>query len=270
MEQESPSRFADPQFVRLSTILAEISCRFTSDDENGSNSLLPPARKIGFGRRALTGLLTSAQKTPSLGAFESALERDLYILLEFDRRVIAWHPQPLTIPVPGDGERRATRYTPDVAIEYSATPKSKEVHRVELCEVKYRDELRREWQNLKHGIRAGLRYAKSQGWSFKIYTEKEIRTPRLTNAKFFLGYVERGTDAMDIARLKYSLEALGVGTPNRLFEKAVVDTNEKGRMLGVLWHMIATGRVAMDFDKPLTMQTPIWCPEDEREFRQSA
>jgi len=56
---------------------------------------LPEARKIGYGRRALTGLLTGARKTPGLGAFESALERDLFILLEFDPRVIAWYPQPL-------------------------------------------------------------------------------------------------------------------------------------------------------------------------------
>lgn len=96
---------------------------------------MPEARKIGYGRRALTGLLTGARKTPGLGAFESALERDLFILLEFDPRVIAWYPQPLTVSVPlesGTG-RRASRYTPDVAIEYSAEPGGREVQRVELC-----------------------------------------------------------------------------------------------------------------------------------------
>ena len=176
----------------------------------------------------------------------------------------------MTIPVPRDGERRATRYTPDTVIEYAAIPNGTEVHRVELCEVKYRDELRREWQTLKHGLRAGQRYARSQGWSFKIYTETQIRTPRLDNAKFFLGYVERGTDVGDIARLHHCLEALGIGSPNQLFEKASVGPNEKGRMLGVLWHMVAIGRVVMDFDEPLSMQSPMWCPEYARALRQSA
>ena len=133
--------FADPKLLRLSTIVSEISYRFDADDETGGNSFLPEARKIGYGRRALTGLMTGAHKTPGNGAFESALERDLFVLLEFDRRVIAWHPQPFTIPVPKSDGRRASRYTPDVAVEYSAAPNGKTLARVELCEVKYRQEL---------------------------------------------------------------------------------------------------------------------------------
>lgn len=250
---------ADPKFLRLSSIVAEISYRFPIHPETGGNSLLPEARKIGYGRRALTGLLTGARKTPGNGAFESALERDFYVLLEFDRRVIAWHPQPLTISVPKAPGRRATRYTPDVAVEYAADPDSKILNRVELCEVKYRQELREDWAKLKPRLKAGLRYARSQGWFFKIYTEEEIRTPRLDNARFFLGYVKRGTDRMDIARLEHTLHSLGVASPNRLFEAAFVAPEEKGRMLGVLWHMVATGRIVMDFNKPLSMQTPMWC-----------
>ena len=227
---------------------------------------MPEARKIGYGRRALTGLLTGARKTPGNGAFESALERDFYLLLEFDRRVIAWHPQPLTIPVPGASGRRATRYTPDVAVEYAAEPDGKLLHRVELCEVKYRQELRENWAKLKPRLKAGLHHARSQGWFFKIYTEAEIRTPRLDNARFFLGYVKRGTDRMDIARLEHTFQTLGVATPNQLFEAAFVSPEEKGRMLGVLWHMVATGRVVMDFYKPLSMQTPMWCYDQSGQF----
>lgn len=251
---------ADPKLLRLSTIVAEISYKFPSDPETGGN-FLPEARKIGYGRRALTGLLTGARKTPGNGAFESALERDFYVLLEFDRRVIAWHPQPLTIAVPGTAGRRTTRYTPDVAVEYSAEPDSRTLQRVELCEVKYRQELRDDWAKLKPRLKAGLRHARSEGWSFRIYTEVEIRTPRLENARFFLGYVNRGTDRMDIARLEHTLMRIGVASPNTLFDAAFVAPEEKGRMLGVLWHMIATGRVLMDFDKKLSMQTPIWSHE---------
>lgn len=251
-------RGLDPsEFVRLSTIVAEISYRFTPEDETGT-SLLPEARKIGYGRRALTGMMTAARKTPGLGAFESALERDLFILLEFDQRVLAWYPQPVTLPVPAGRARRATKYTPDVVIEYAAEPGGTEVSRVELCEVKYREELITDWTKLKPRLKAGRAYARERGWSFQIYTEVEIRTPRLENARFFLSYVNRGTDEMDIARLEYTLENLGVATPNRLFEAAKVGDDEKGRMLGVLWHAIAIGLFEMDFDKPLSMLTPIW------------
>lgn len=251
---------ADPKFLRLATIVAAISYTFPSDPETGGN-FLPEARKIGYGRRALTGLLTGARKTPGNGAFESALERDFYVLLEFDRRVIAWHPQPIKIPVAGGQGRRASHYTPDVAVEYSAEPDDRTLHRVELCEVKYRQELREDWAKLKPRFKAALRHARSQGWAFRIYTEVEIRTQRLENARFFLGYINRATDAMDIARLEHTLLEIGVSSPNDLFKSAFVTPEEKGRMLGVLWHMIATGRVLMDFDKKLSMQTSLWSRE---------
>ena len=220
---------------------------------------MPEARKIGYGRRSLTGMLTSARKTPGLGRFESSLERDLFTLLEFDRRVIAWHPQPVTLPVPAGPGRRASRYTPDVNIEYAAEPDSKILHRVELCEVKYREELRRDWTKLKPRLRVGMRYARQNGWAFRIYTEVEIRTPRLDNARFFLGYVGRRTAEADMTRLELALKGIGMGSPNQLFETAGLIENERGRLLGVLWHMIAIGRIEMDFDQALTMQSPLWC-----------
>ncbi len=259
-------RFVDPKFLRLSTIVSEISYKLDSDTETDGSYFLPDARKIGYGRRALTGLMTGAHKTPGNGAFESALERDLFVLLEFDRHVIAWHPQPFTIPVPKGEGRRASRYTPDVVVEYSASAGGSTLASVDLCEVKYRQELRDDWAKLKPRLKTGLRHAKSQGWNFKIYTEVEIRTPRLTNAKFFLGYVKRGTDFMDIARLQTTLEELGTGSPNEIFRAAFVTPEEKGRMLGVLWHMVAIGRVSMDFDQPLSMQTPMWCDEKPAEY----
>lgn len=260
------NRLVDPKFLRLTTIVSEISYNLGSDNETDGSFFLPEARKIGYGRRALTGLMTGARKTPGSGAFESALERDLFVLLEFDRLVIAWHPQPFTIPVSKGEGRRASRYTPDVVVEYSATPEGSTLARVDLCEVKYRQELKDNWTKLKPRLKTGLRHAKSQGWNFKIYTEVEIRTPRLTNAKFFLGYVTRGTDLMDVARLQTTLRELGTGSPNEIFKAAFVAPEEKGRMLGVLWHMIAIGRVSMDFDQTLSMQTPMWCNEEPADY----
>lgn len=220
---------------------------------------MPEARKIGNGRRSLTGMMTSARKTPGLGKFESSLERDLFLLLEFDRRVIAWYPQPVTLPVPAGPGRRASRYTPDVTIEFAAEPDGQVVDQVELGEVKYREELRADWAKLKPRLRTGLRHARENGWSFRIYTEVEIRTPRLQNAKFFLPFMNRQIDEDHGVRLEHALGGLGVSTPNGVFEAAQLREGERGWMLGVLWHLIAIGRIEMDFDKALTMQSPIWC-----------
>jgi len=58
----------------------------------------------------------------------------------------------------------------------------------QLCEVKYRKDLALQWPKLKPKIRAARKYAKNEGWEFKIFTEKEIRTPYLENIRFLWSY----------------------------------------------------------------------------------
>jgi len=201
--------------------------------------------------------LTSARKSPGLGPFESSLERDLFILLEFDRMVLAWHPQPFTLPVPAQDGFRRSKYTPDVAVEYASVPDGKDLDHVDLCEVKYRDELKANWDILRRKFKTGFRYARHQGWRFRILTEREIRTPRLGNAKFFLTYRERATDIEDIYRLATALKREGTSTPSRLLSSPSLNDLDRGRTLAVLWHMVAVGKVQLDFDTELTMASPI-------------
>src|SRR5437868_5438583 len=97
-----------------------------------------PSRKIPPSRRSLTGLVAS-QKSPrlslvpspparpsQLGAgqpqpqtrmkgFESSLERDFFILLDFDLNVDRYEEQPVRIEY-RDGDGRLRTYTPDVLV----------------------------------------------------------------------------------------------------------------------------------------------------------
>lgn len=57
-----------------------------------------------------------------------------------------------------------------------------------LYEVKYREELRRDWAKLRPRFRAAHRFARGHGWKFRLITDYEIRTPLLWNAKFLLPY----------------------------------------------------------------------------------
>jgi hypothetical protein len=57
-------------------------------------------------------------------------------------------------------------------------------HRSVLYEVKYRDDLRAHWQDYRSKFKAARRYACTQGWVFRLITEREIRTPYLKNATF--------------------------------------------------------------------------------------
>jgi hypothetical protein len=58
----------------------------------------------------------SSRKNDEMGAFESLLEKDYLLLLDFDERVEAFEVQPVRIPVAGI----PSGYVPDVLVKYHA------------------------------------------------------------------------------------------------------------------------------------------------------
>ncbi len=76
-----------------------------------------PARHIPPRHRYLSGRVAST-KVPHAQAFESSLEQDFLLILEFDRGVNRFASQPITIRWKVDNRQR--RYTPDVLVEYLA------------------------------------------------------------------------------------------------------------------------------------------------------
>ncbi|WP_426933667.1 Tn7 transposase TnsA N-terminal domain-containing protein [Xanthomonas arboricola] len=95
-----------------------------------------------------------------------------------------WDPQPVRIPVPG-----GRPYVPDVLVHWLGSDRSLAGGRTVLYEVKYREELRRKWDELRPRYRAATRYARERGWQFRLITEDRIRTQSLFNAKFLLTYL---------------------------------------------------------------------------------
>src|SRR5919197_6548596 len=96
--------------------------------------------------RSLTGLVPNTH-TQSMTAFESSLERDFLLLLDFDPDVEFYEEQPVCI-VYQDDHGRCRTYTPDVFVRYQTAAKPL------LCEVKYRDDLRQHWTVYRPKFRA--------------------------------------------------------------------------------------------------------------------
>lgn len=222
----------------------------------GFPRLLPPIRKIGLGRRALAGMIpTDKQGEPAVARFESSLERDFYVLLEFDPYVTRWDPQPLRLQVaPG-----LPSYVPDALVSY--VPSNGDAHaeyRV-LYEIKYREELKNQWATLKPRFMAARRYARSQGWRFKLITEREIRgTDLLWNAKFLLPYVHDSVSEGEHALLTKMLRRLEQATPSTLLSACATDPWEQARLLNALWHLVAIRDIGCDLGLKLTMHSEIW------------
>ncbi len=147
-----------------------------------------PARRIPKNYRSVTGV-TAAAKADGPAEFESTLERDLLALLEFSPEVRQFEVQPVTLTWrDGSIERR---YTPDALARFRTHRGQPELPSI-LYEVKYRADLWADWPKLRPKFRAALRFAKAQGWRFKIITEQEIRTPYLANAQFLLPFIRQG------------------------------------------------------------------------------
>lgn len=128
-----------------------------------------PVRTIPKNSRSLTGKIIDSH-THTAVAFESALDRDLYVLLDFDPAVAHFEEQPVTITYqdPVGGNRR---YTPDVLVHYIPTLRGQRDDQSVLYEIKYRDDLRTHWQEDRTKFKAARRYARSQGWVFRLITD---------------------------------------------------------------------------------------------------
>jgi hypothetical protein len=217
---------------------------------NVSSLVSGPVRAIGVQTRSVTGTL------PDGSRYESSLERDFMLLMQFDPSVDIYTPQPLTLRYRGrDGSTR--RYTPDGLIEWR---KDRPVHdpRPVLVEIKYREAFEGDWRRWRLVARAAREYAREQGWIFQIYTEREIRTPVLENASFLLPY-RRGSGSPELERwLLDALEELGESTPRALISTLYRDKWNQAALIPVLWRLLAERSVGFDITKLLTMSSPIW------------
>src|SRR6266496_4186136 len=214
-----------------------------------------PVRIIPKNYRSLTGLVSNT-RTQSMAAFESSLERDFLVLLDFDPDVEFYEEQPLTITYADERGRRRT-YTPDVFVRYRIDPLQAKSNPPLLCEVKYRDDLRQHWTDYRPKFRAAGRYARQQGWRFRVVTERHIRTPYLANVKFLRSYQAMPPNELYRTRLLSAVSALGETEPTRLLTTMSQDRWQQAQMLPMLWQLIATRQVDTDLIQPLTMQSRI-------------
>ncbi len=215
-------------------------------------------RRVPKSYRNVTGIIAS-RKAVDPANFESTLERDLLTLLEFSPEVRHFDVQPVTIEWRQAGRLR--HYTPDTLVEY--WPENGEARVPLLVEVKYRNDLREQWLELRPKLRAGVHYARGLGWRFKIMTEIEIRTPYLANAKFLLPFV-RGSQAPEpgqVALLSEALRDLREASPEALLLAVCRDEWNRAKLLPALWHLVGTFRIGADLHTPLTMTSRIWSKE---------
>jgi hypothetical protein len=209
-----------------------------------------PVRKIGVQSRSITGTM------PNGNRYESSLERDFMLLLQFDVAVDVFTPQPLTMTYRGlDGA--VHKYTPDGLIEWRADRHVVDTRPL-LVEVKYREAFVGEWRHWRRVARAAQDYAHERGWQFRIFTEREIRTPVLDNARFLLPYRRRTPSVETEQWVLDFLHELVESTPETLISLLFQDKWNQATVLPVVWKLLAERRIGFHVNQPLTMDAPIW------------
>ncbi len=212
-----------------------------------------PVRKIPIGTRSVTGTMPSGDR------FESSLERDLMYLLDFDSNVDKFVPQPVTIEYM-DGDGKPHTYTPDILIYYRNDISVERNLRNILGEVKYREDLRQNFKEYRPKFKAAIRFAKERGWSFRLLTEREIRTPYLKNAKFLSRYkkIDSNSISDQITLVLEKIQELQDTNVDSLLAEIYQDKINQAQLLPIVWHLIANQRIGCNLNIPVTMSTRIW------------
>jgi hypothetical protein len=203
--------------------------------------------------RNVTGKYMSWKHAGGVVAFESTLERDLFILLNWNSRVDSFLSQPVTIDY-DDGTKKR-KYTPDVLIRYANKNRPPL-----LVEVKHRKDLKKDWAELKPKFRAAIHYAKQHGMRFKIMTEVEIRTQLLKNIIFLEPFSKfERVEHDDVSlRITDTMAVLRQSTPRDLISSLMYSEENQAKALRWVWRFIYDGRLETDLTRPLTMNSPIW------------
>lgn len=209
-------------------------------------------RKVGMYSRGITG-----RHGRSGQEYESSLERDFFDLLAFDYNVDRFEAQPLTITYVGS-DGRIHNYTPDVLVYYrrDILPARDMSHL--LVEVKYREDYRGRFRELKQRFRAARLYARERGWRFAVLTEREIRTPYLENARFLRPYRDIEFDPNVEWTILERVRILEETSPAMVVESLADSEWMRATYLRELWRLIAKKRVGTDLTLRLNMQSRIW------------
>ncbi|MEX1222406.1 MAG: TnsA endonuclease N-terminal domain-containing protein [Idiomarina sp.] len=212
-----------------------------------------PVRDIPKNYRNITGK-ASSNKTET-AYFESGLERDFLSVLEFDKDVVTYDVQPVAINW-FDTKGKLRKYTPDVLVKTVDFETNKKT--ITLYEVKYRDDIRKNWKELKAKFKVGIRFAKKQGWRFKLITEKEIKTPYTDNARFLVPYVNQTLNEAFENLILDKLSALDETSVEVLLSELSKDPWRKAEILPTIWKLVGDKRIGCDLFLPITMASPIW------------
>ena len=203
-------------------------------------------RRIGPTRRSVSGRL-AFRGTTSV-PFESTLERDFLLRVEFLTAVAGVVAQPVVVPFTSPSGREYP-YTPDYLVHRRDGPS-------ELVEVKPASEWRRHWREWFPKWKAARRLARARGWTFRIHDESRIRGPALETIRFLQRYRRLAPPEPVAAELIAAVAAAGRIRVDDLLARHT-DAGSDRAAIQHLWHLVAGRRLDCDIGRALDATTEL-------------
>jgi hypothetical protein len=202
-----------------------------------------PVRSPGVYRhqRHMPGLWFSTTAGRFL-AYESLLERDWMLLMDFDREVEGMCEQPLRLSYVKDDQR--VSHVPDLLVWRAGRP--------ELCDVKSEERLE-DPLFLAQVEATGLACSEA-GLGNRILSEPDRQL--LVNVRWLAGFRERSPDPDGERTRMLSALAVGASTIGELLAGAVEPALARPVLMRMLW----AGEVLVDVTEPLVDASRVWRP----------
>jgi hypothetical protein len=207
-----------------------------------------PQRKLKKNYRSITGHFPSIKNKKSI-AFESKLEKELFLTLEFDDTVISYQEQP-QIEIYFKGKNKI--YSADCYIHRSIESNLLD----SIVEVKYTNELKKDEQYFKEKFEAIQNSTTEMNLDFEIYTELNNTQTYIENLDFLYRYLENPL------KMKYEEQIMNIV---RNFNKiSALDITKKISSNPIdyqiisneIWNLVAHKKLKSDFyDTVLTMNS---------------
>lgn len=218
--------------------------------------IVNPVRRVSNNGFSSVGKFPS-KKLNRLVEYESALENDLAEILEFDTNVEHFVEQPLEIPYKdADGKDRI--YIPDFLVMYKRKLSPARWFPPVIYEVKYMNEIKTNFDELKFKFRGAYQFAQKRKWEFKVLTEHQIRTEYLANAKFLMRFKYELIDPGFRTTILDTLAFLKDGTPLEIIATASSNSTRRAELLFALWHLVANGEVGCNLNDHLDVNSILW------------
>lgn len=217
-------------------------------------------RSIRPTRRSVSGfhVFRGVEQIP----YESTLERDFIIRHEYSRHVLSIISQPAEIPFTTKQGQSYT-YTPDFLVQYRlGNTHWEDALPPLLVEVKPWNELKQHWRKWSTKYKAARRFAKEQGYMFRIYDESRIRDQVLKNIQFLQRYKRMEFPESETRWIIDSLKEMG-DAPFHYIHAKHFSSLDAAEGVSHIWHLLAIQKLECDMTVPLTQESTLWVTGNE-------